>query len=203
MVHRTGTTMAIRGDLMTSSHWLVALGSLAALVLGGQALAQTGSPARALLEDAAAAMGGLQRLRALDSLVMTGFGQRYATNGNISADPKSPPKWQPVTDAQRYFDLKGKRALESGAQPAACSRSRRCGHVLPTRARECRPASTCSIIRCRRCSQRSMRRTHARHRRGRGRHGRRARSRSPTAAPLRIALDPQTHLPYWARWITG
>ena len=67
--------------------------------------------ARTVLEQAAEALGGLDRLQALDNVVLTGFGQRYSTNGNLSPDVNSPPKWQSVTDARRTFDLSGARAL--------------------------------------------------------------------------------------------
>jgi hypothetical protein len=67
--------------------------------------------ARQLLQEAAQAMGGLQRLQALDNVVMTGFGQRYSSNGNLSPDSNSPPKWQSMVDARRSFDLRNQRAL--------------------------------------------------------------------------------------------
>ncbi|HET8696196.1 MAG TPA: hypothetical protein VFO94_01845, partial [Gammaproteobacteria bacterium] len=79
-----------------------ALSTIAALLLTlTQAHAQD---ARALLDAAVTAMGG-QRVTQLDNFVMTGFGQRYNFNGNISADPNSPPKWQAVATSERYFDL--------------------------------------------------------------------------------------------------
>lgn len=61
--------------------------------------------------SAADAMGGYDRLRQVDNLVMSGFGQRYAANGALSADPKAPPKWEVVTDAERIFDLSNGLAL--------------------------------------------------------------------------------------------
>src|SRR5690606_26874346 len=69
--------------------------------------------ARAVLEQAAEAMGGIERLRSLDNMVLTGFGQRvyYQGGGFITGDEKAPPKWQALTDVQRTFDLKGERAL--------------------------------------------------------------------------------------------
>src|SRR5262245_53805906 len=69
--------------------------------------------ARALLEQAAAAMGGLERLRNLDNVVVTGFGV-YASQqggGNLSPDPRAPSKWQTAHDLQRTFDLQNERAL--------------------------------------------------------------------------------------------
>jgi hypothetical protein len=71
---------------------------------------------RTLLESAAAAMGGLDRIRALENIVMTGFGQRYNTNGNLSPDANSPAKWVAIADAERTFDLRNRRALNQERQ---------------------------------------------------------------------------------------
>jgi len=67
--------------------------------------------ARAVLLKSAESLGGLERLQSLENFVLTGFGQRYSTNGNLSPDPNAPPKWQSVTDARRSFDLIDQRAL--------------------------------------------------------------------------------------------
>jgi len=84
-----------------------------ALVVVPPASAQPADPARAVLEEAATAMGGLDRLRQLDNVVLTGFGQRvyFEGGGFITGEKNAPPKWQAVADAQRTFDLRGKRAL--------------------------------------------------------------------------------------------
>ncbi|WP_305098105.1 MBL fold metallo-hydrolase [Croceibacterium aestuarii] len=102
--------------MMKASMIRAVLGLLAAActVLGaGPAAAQDTAPARAALEQAAEAMGGLDRLRGLDNVVMTGFGQRvyYDGGGFITGDEHAPPKWISVTDAQRTFDLANHRAL--------------------------------------------------------------------------------------------
>ena len=90
-----------------------ALALACALLAATGASAQPADPARAVLEQAAEAMGGLDRLQALDNLVLTGFGQRiyYQGGGNVTGDVKAPPKWQTVVDVQRTFDLPGERAL--------------------------------------------------------------------------------------------
>ena len=77
------------------------------------ARAQDDSPARAVLEEAAEAMGGLDRLQSLDNVVLTGFGQRVYMQGGgfLTGEEHVPPKWQSVADAQRTFDLQGERAL--------------------------------------------------------------------------------------------
>jgi glyoxylase-like metal-dependent hydrolase (beta-lactamase superfamily II) len=70
-------------------------------------------PARALLEQAEAAMGGRERLQGLENLVLTGFGE-YLTQeggGNPSPDPRAPSKWQTAHDVERAFDLKNERAM--------------------------------------------------------------------------------------------
>lgn len=71
-------------------------------------------PARSVLESAAEAMGGLDRLRGLDNFVMTGFGQTLSQQGggNLSPDPRAPAKWQAEHALERTFDLEGRRALE-------------------------------------------------------------------------------------------
>jgi glyoxylase-like metal-dependent hydrolase (beta-lactamase superfamily II) len=85
----------------------------AASLLPGAAFAQEAGPAREALERAAAAMGGLDKLEALDNVVYTGFGQRlyYQGGGNLTGDVNAPPKWQALADVQRSFDLKGERAV--------------------------------------------------------------------------------------------
>ena len=90
-----------------------ALALACALLAATGASAQPADPARAVLEQAAEAMGGLDRLQALDNLVLTGFGQRvyYQGGGNVTGDEKAPPKWQALADVQRTFDLPGERAV--------------------------------------------------------------------------------------------
>lgn len=75
-------------------------------------------------------MGGYDRLRELDNLVMTGFGQRYAANGALSADPKAPPKWQVVADAERIFDLRNLRALNRERNDNMFPFAARFGHEM-------------------------------------------------------------------------
>jgi hypothetical protein len=186
---------------MKTRRLLVILGALAALGPGTQAAAQPASPARTLLESAATAMGGLDRLRGLDSLVMTGFGQRYAMNGTISADPNSPPKWQSVADAERYFDLKNQRALNQERTPPqfpfaslqGMSSDRRSrvqtgvavlDHPLPALLAALDSSTALGTVEV---------------------------EDGMAVVPFTIgdgstawiAIDPQTHLPYWTRWITG
>src|SRR5512143_1439398 len=91
--------------------WLAA--ALAgASCIAGQAAAQPVS-ARTLVEQAAAAMGGLERLRGIDNFVLTGFGEYLNQQGGsaLSPDPHAPVKMQVATDAERVFDLRNGRAV--------------------------------------------------------------------------------------------
>jgi hypothetical protein len=84
---------------------IVALLALLSFMAPATAQAQD---ARALLEQAAEAMGGLERLQALDNVTYTGFGQRayYQGGGNITGDPMAPMKWQNLADVQRTILLR-------------------------------------------------------------------------------------------------
>jgi metallo-beta-lactamase superfamily protein len=86
---------------------------LAFMTSAPAASAQDDGKARAALEQAAEAMGGLEKLRGLHNVVLTGFGQRvyFQGGGFITGEKYAPPKWQAVTDAQRTFDLQHGRAL--------------------------------------------------------------------------------------------
>lgn len=92
---------------------LAFVGWLLGLACAAPVQAQGPDTPRAVLERAAEAMGGLERLQSLDNVVLTGFGQRayYQGGGNITGGPKAPPKWQALTDVQRTFDLPGERAV--------------------------------------------------------------------------------------------
>jgi glyoxylase-like metal-dependent hydrolase (beta-lactamase superfamily II) len=83
-----------------------------AVLAAPTALAQAPTP-REVLEQAAAAMGGRERLEALDNLVMTGFGQYVNQQGGsaLSPDPRAPLKYTVAHDVERVFDLKNERAV--------------------------------------------------------------------------------------------
>ena len=63
-----------------------------------------------MLDSAAGAMGGIDRLRRVENMVLTGYGQQlyFDGGGNVTGDVNSPPKWRGVADAQRTFDLDSK-----------------------------------------------------------------------------------------------
>ncbi len=172
----------------------------AAVLAGAPALAQEAPQARALLEAAATAMGGRERVEGLENLVMTGFGQRYNFNGNISADPNSPPKWQGVAQSERFFDLGAERALirerASGMFPFAAPfgmswdpRERLqtgvtlLDHPLPALRAALKSAQLGPVE-----IEDGMAVVGF---------------RLADGTTARIALDPRTHLPYWTRWITS
>ena len=156
--------------------------------------------ARALLDAAVVAMGG-ERVQQIDTLVMTGFGQRYNFNGNTSADPNSPPKWQALATSERYFDLRGERALVRERATNMFPFAAPFGMSLDTRER----VQTGTALLDHPLS--ALRAALAR----------------PTqlgavtvedgmvvvafkladGSPAWIGIDPQTHLPYWARWVNG
>jgi glyoxylase-like metal-dependent hydrolase (beta-lactamase superfamily II) len=97
--------------MQKASLFRVTVGTLFAIAAGA-AQAQPTS-AHEVLEQAAAAMGGIERLRSLDNLVMTGFGQYVNQQGGsaLSPHPRAPLKWTVAHDAERIFDLRNKRAL--------------------------------------------------------------------------------------------
>ena len=65
----------------------------ACALLAGTAASAQEDRAREVLEQAAEAMGGLERLQGLGNVVLTGFGQRvyYQGGGNVTGDEKAPP----------------------------------------------------------------------------------------------------------------
>ena len=174
------------------------------LSLGTGAQAQESGSARAVLERAAEAMGGLERLQGLDNLVLTGFGQRVYMQGGgfLTGEAKAPPKWQAVTDAQRTFDLKGERALNQerrayefpfaglfGLNFARTAEvqtgDRLLDHPLPallealdpeTRLGEVSTEGGATVVQF---------------------------TPEGSSSPAWIGIDPGSHLPVFSRWITG
>lgn len=89
----------------------VGLGTFAVAATSGTALAQ--QQGLDLVEQAAEAMGGLERLQGLDNFVLTGFGQYLNQEGgaNPSPHPHAPSKWQAANATERSFDLANERAV--------------------------------------------------------------------------------------------
>jgi hypothetical protein len=80
----------------------------AGLVAGGQAPAGS---ARQLVDAAAEALGGKERLLALRTLTILGYGQIGQQNGggNIDAHPSAPQKWTNIGGSVRSIDLQNGR----------------------------------------------------------------------------------------------
>jgi glyoxylase-like metal-dependent hydrolase (beta-lactamase superfamily II) len=78
-----------------------------ATVFATRLTSQTASPERLLVMRAADALGGRDRIMALKTLQIVGYGELAYMNGggNITADPDAPQKWQKVLDYQRTIDL--------------------------------------------------------------------------------------------------
>lgn len=102
---------------MRKQHWTAIGVGLLTVWLSGTAVAQL-APARELLEQAAEAMGGIDRLRRLENFVMTGFGMTISQlgGGNLSPDPRAPSKWQAANAVERRFDLRRRRALRESRE---------------------------------------------------------------------------------------
>src|SRR6185437_3477811 len=71
------------------------------------AAGQSASPELQLVTRAAEALGGRDRVMALKTLQMVGFGELAYMDGggNITADPAAPQKWQKVLEYRRIIDL--------------------------------------------------------------------------------------------------
>ena len=82
---------------------LVATFTALSIRVGGQATA----PERQLVTRAADALGGRDRVMALKTLQIIGYGELAYFNGggNITGDPDAPQKWQKVLEYTRTIDL--------------------------------------------------------------------------------------------------
>jgi glyoxylase-like metal-dependent hydrolase (beta-lactamase superfamily II) len=76
-------------------------------VLAVQLAGQGGASERQLVTRAAEALGGRDRVMALKTLQIVGYGELAYFNGggNITGDPGAPQKWQKVLDYTRTIDL--------------------------------------------------------------------------------------------------
>lgn len=178
---------------------IVAFAALLAFLTPAAAWAQDN--ARALLEQAAEAMGGLEKLRSLDNMVYTGFGQRayYQGGGNITGDPMAPMKWQALTDVQRTFDLQrgvavnqerwgqefpfaGLFGMNFDRVAARQEGERLLDHPLPALLAALDPATSLGVV----TQEDGLSVV--------------AFTIPGAASPARIGLDPATHLPRFTRW---
>lgn len=183
---------------------LAPLLALAFMAAGSVACAQDSSKARTALQQAAQAMGGLDRLRSLRNVVMTGFGQRvyFQGGGFITGEEHAPPKWQAVADAQRTFDLRNGRALSQerdayefpfagffgldfARKATVQSGDLLLDHPLPALLKALDPETQLGAVSTE--------------------DGLIVVQFTPkgSISPAWIAIDPKTHLPSFTRWITG
>ena len=96
----------MRDRVVLLSLTLVTVATLAS----GQA-GQSAAPALQLVTRAADALGGRDRLLAVKTLQIFGYGELAYFNGggNITGDPAAPQKWQKVLDYTRTIDLEHSR----------------------------------------------------------------------------------------------
>src|SRR4030095_14550896 len=85
----------------------VAMSTALAIRLAGQSTA----PERQLATRAADARGGRDRVMAIRTLQIVGYGELAYFNGggNITGDPDAPQKWQKVLESTRAIDLEHSR----------------------------------------------------------------------------------------------
>src|ERR1700674_123861 len=83
----------------------VAIAMCVALAVG--VAGQSARPELQLATRAAEALGGRDRVMALKTLQIVGFGELAYMDGggNITGDPAAPQKWQKVLDYRRIIDL--------------------------------------------------------------------------------------------------
>jgi hypothetical protein len=93
--------MAMRKNLII----LVLL--LACVSLSGQ----VSSPAARVIDGAAEALGGRQRILSLKTIKIEGYGQAAYQNGggNISSSPDAPQKWIDIPEYEKIIDLEHRR----------------------------------------------------------------------------------------------
>ena len=88
-----------------AAHKVAAVAICAAL--GSGVAGQSASPERQLVTRAAEALGGRDRVMAIKTLQIVGFGELAYMDGggNITGDPAAPQKWQKVLEYRRLIDL--------------------------------------------------------------------------------------------------
>jgi glyoxylase-like metal-dependent hydrolase (beta-lactamase superfamily II) len=171
-------------------------------ILASPAAAQPAG-ARDLLEQAAEAMGGVERLQGVDNVVLTGFGVYVSQQGggNLSPDPRAPSKWQAANAAQRTFDLKNERALNQDRRGSMFPFAAQSGHSwnrtdqwqtgvamldhpLTALLEALDPETRLGIVR----TEDDLAVVEFTIEQG---------------STLWLAIDPHTRLPAWVRWISG
>ena len=92
---------------MTMKSSVLVLATVVSTALMAVVTAQTTTPERQLVMRAADALGGRDRVMALKTLQIVGYGELAYFNGggNITGDPDAPQKWQAVLEYTRTIDL--------------------------------------------------------------------------------------------------
>jgi glyoxylase-like metal-dependent hydrolase (beta-lactamase superfamily II) len=108
---------------------------LAVAFIYGNALAQ--SPAENVIRKAAQALGGAERVLAIRSLRIEGYGQESVQNGggNTSASPEAPQRWTNIMSYEETIDVANGRIRirqRSQAWLPAATLSRVLGNVVTT-----------------------------------------------------------------------
>ena len=84
---------------------------VAAIVVSRPVMGQNADSARTLVERAAAALGGLERVRSVRNITLTGYAQ-YAYQfggGRITGEPAAPEKYIAANELRRVYDLEHDR----------------------------------------------------------------------------------------------
>ena len=97
---------------MTMKSSVLVLATVVSTALMAVVTAQTTTPERQLVMRAADALGGRDRVMALKTLQIVGYGELAYFNGggNITGDPDAPQKWQAVLEYTRTIDLEHARS---------------------------------------------------------------------------------------------
>ena len=115
--------------------WSVAV--TVSTVLAIRLVGQTASPERQLVLRAAEAIGGLDRVMAIKTLQIIGYGQMAYFNGgsNITGHPDAPQKWQNILDFTQTIDVTTAVARGAAAEDRLRVRAT-VGQLGPTRTNE-------------------------------------------------------------------
>src|SRR5689334_2344026 len=91
--------------------WLAVSSVLVAAASASTARGQRPDPAGAVVAQAAEALGGAARIRAIRNITVAGYGEAAYMNGggNISASPDAPQKWVSVPEYEKTIDLEHMR----------------------------------------------------------------------------------------------
>ena len=101
--------------------WPIVAIAMTGTFLGGQAPAT--SPAMKVILSAADALGGKDRVLAIKTLEIFGYGQLAYQNGggNITASPDAPQKWVNINGSQRTIDVEhGRMRLQQRQVQDVC-----------------------------------------------------------------------------------